>query len=115
MRRLHRFGDLLSQGKGFIDRKRPALQSRGESLTLDEFKDQESRSPVFLNVMDDTDVWMIQGCQNLRLALEPGEPARIVRESLREHLDRNVTPQLTVSGPVDLSHAADTDQLKVLV
>src|SRR5262245_9918498 len=115
VRCLQRFGNLLSQRESFIDRERPALQSRGECLAFDEFEDEKSRSAIFLNVMDDADVWMIQRCENLCFALKPGEPDRVVRKCARQHFDRNVTPQLSVSRLINLTHAADADQLEILV
>jgi len=41
--------------------------------------------------MDMRNIWMIERGQQLRLALETGEPARIVRYLGLEYLDRDIS------------------------
>jgi hypothetical protein len=44
--------------------------------------------------------------QHLSLALEARHALRILREPLRQHLDRHVAIQIGVSSAVDCAHAA---------
>src|SRR5262245_51625236 len=51
---------------------------------------------------------MIQRRQSLRFALEPRQPLRILGQSLRQHLDRNLPAEVVVGGAIHLAHAPDT-------
>ena len=55
------------------------------------------------------DVGMVQRREGLRFALEPREPFGVVRERVRQELDRDVAIQLRVARSVHLSHAAFAD------
>ena len=52
---------------------------------------------------------MVERCQDLRFALEAGQPFRVVDEGVGQHLDRHVTVQGRVVGAVDLAHPTRTD------
>jgi len=41
-----------------------------------------------------SDVWMIQGCQQLGFTLEPGYAVGIFCELFRQYFDRHVAPSL---------------------
>ena len=58
---------------------------------------------------------MIQRRERLRFAREAREPIGIVREQLRQHLDRDVAIESRVAGAEDLAHAADADGAADLV
>jgi hypothetical protein len=49
---------------------------------------------------------MVQGGGGERLLLEPVEPIRILRNPLREYLDRDLTAKPGVPRPIDLAHPA---------
>ena len=55
------------------------------------------------------DVRVVQGREGLGFALEAGEPIRVVRERLGQHLDRDVPPQVRVRRAIHLAHAAHAD------
>ena len=53
---------------------------------------------------------MRQRRHRLRLALEPRERGRILRQPFGQDLDRDVAIQLRVAGAVDLAHAARAER-----
>ena len=53
---------------------------------------------------------MVEGCENLRLALKPSEPIRVSRKRLGQDLQRHLPVQLGIGGLVDLSHATLTNE-----
>ena len=53
---------------------------------------------------------MVEGRQDLRLPLEPGQAIRISREGVRQDLQGDLAAQLRVGGLPDLSHAALADE-----
>jgi hypothetical protein len=52
---------------------------------------------------------MVQGREHLRFALESGKPLRVMREGVRQDLDRNQPSKICISGAVHLAHAADAN------
>ena len=59
--------------------------------------------------MDRRDIRMIQRGERPGFALEPREALGILRERLRQDLDRDLTAQVRIGGSVHLAHAADAD------
>ena len=53
---------------------------------------------------------MVQRGEDLRFALEAGEPIGIGREHVRQDLDRDIAPELRIARAIDLAHAAGPDQ-----
>jgi hypothetical protein len=53
--------------------------------------------------VDVRDAGMIEGCQQQGFAPEPREAFRIVRERLRQNVQRDVTLQLRVTRAIDLA------------
>ena len=69
-----------------------------------------ARTPLrFFEAVDRGDVGMIQRRERLRFAREPREPIGIVRERVRQDLDRDVAIQLRVARAIHLAHAAFAD------
>jgi hypothetical protein len=60
--------------------------------------------------MNVRDMGMIERGQRLRFALEAGEAIAIIREGVRQDLQRDVTMQLRVTGAIDLAHPTRTDR-----
>src|SRR5688572_4758990 len=52
---------------------------------------------------------MVERCEDARFSRKPSQSFRIGGEGWRQNLDRNVTTELLVACPVDLSHAARTN------
>ena len=61
------------------------------------------------------DVGMIQGREDPRLSLEPGQTVCIVGEFRRQNLEGDVPAQLGVSGAIHLTHPARSDVANDLV
>jgi hypothetical protein len=53
---------------------------------------------------------VIEGSEELGLALEPREPIRIEREWLGQDLESDLTIELRVVGAIHLTHAASANQ-----
>jgi hypothetical protein len=53
---------------------------------------------------------MIQRRKRMRLAREPREALRIVRQLLGKNLEGNLAVQLRVAGAIHLAHASRTDE-----
>ena len=109
VRLLEGFGDLLRDLEGLADRDRPALQALGEVLAGGELHGEEvSGRPVgerrALEAVDVGDARVVEGGEDLRLALEAGQPIGIGGEGLGKQLDRDVAAELRVRGPVHLAH-----------
>ncbi len=100
--RLERIGDLPCDRQRLGERDRSTRDDRRQVVPVDELHHQGVR----LAAVDLRDVRVVQRRERLRLAREPGEPLGILREEIREDLDRDVAIELCVPGAVDLTHAA---------
>ena len=56
------------------------------------------RAVGFADVVDAADVWMVEGCDGPRLALEARAQARIVCDVARKNLDRDDPVKSSVSA-----------------
>ena len=84
-------------------------------LALDVLED-DVLAPVGLAAVDDgDDVRVGEPRDGARLAAEPLDVLRIVREALVQDLDRDQPAELAVARPVDARHAARAAQLLQLV
>ena len=93
-----------------VERHRPARDSIGQRLALDEFEDQRGHAVGLFEPVDRADVRMIERCQDPRLAFEPRESIGIARKEARQDLDRHVAAELRVARAIDLAHAARAQQ-----
>ena len=105
VRRGERVGDLRAQGQHARDRQRLAPDPVLERLPFEPFHHDERPPLVLADVVDRTDVRMVQRGGRLRLPLEPLErrPARC--DLLGEELDRHMAAQAGVLGVVHDAHA----------
>ena len=65
---------------------------------------------VIFEAVNAADVRMIERREDLRLALEAGEPIRITRKGRWQYLNRDVAIELGVVRAIHLAHAADAEQ-----
>ena len=65
---------------------------------------------AFFEPVDGGDVRMIQGREDLGFSLKTREPIRVSSEQERQDLDRDLTLQLGIGGPIHLAHAALAEQ-----
>ena len=56
-----------------------------------------------------SDIGMVQRGQDFGFTFKAGESVWIIREGLRQHLERHVPVELGVSGPIHFPHAAFAD------
>ena len=101
-----RFGDLPRNGERLVERERTLGDALGERRPLDQLHDERAHAGGVLEPVNVRDVRMIERRERLRLAFEPGEPLGIVRERLRQHLQRDVAIELRVARAIDLPHPA---------
>jgi hypothetical protein len=113
VRGFDRFGNLPRQGQRLVERDRTARDARAEILALDQFHHQRAgagrrgaRRRGVLEPVDAGDVGMVERGERARLALESHQPIGIVRERLRQDLERDIAPEPGVAGAIDLAHAA---------
>ena len=62
-----------------------------------------------LEILDARDVRVVQRCEELRFALEPGDALFIGSELIRQNLDRDLAIELGVASAVDFAHSALAD------
>lgn len=72
-----RVGDLSEDGHGIVTRDRAARSLPREVLAIDESRDERVHPGRLLNRINRRDVGMIQGCEGLRLPLEPRQAFRV--------------------------------------
>ena len=115
VRGLETLRDLTAHVDGFVDGQRTAREPRGEVLTGDELHREEARVVHLIDAVDARDVRMVQRRERLRLALEATQPLLVLGEALGQDLDRDLTPQARVLGPVDLAHPPGPEGTEDLV
>ena len=117
VRRLERLGNLARERQRLVDRNRTFRDALGEVFALDELHDDRARACGFLDAVDLRDVRMVEGGEDLGLALEAGQAvaaarlgcAGVSRQMRRQDLDGDVAIQLGVAGAIDLAHRAGAE------
>ena len=104
-----RIGNLLGDEQGLIGRDRPCRKAVGKCRPLDQLHHEGVHAARLFDAVDSSDVRVIQRGERPGLALESGEPLRVLGKALGQDLDRHVALQLAVPGPIDLAHAAGPD------
>ena len=75
-------------------------------LALDELHDQGAHVLRLFDAVNGGDVRMIERGEHFRFALKARESIGIGRQRRRKNLERDLTLELGVSRPVDLTHSA---------
>ena len=91
---LERLGDLLRDLEGLVDRDRPAREPLLEVLALDELEGEEGLPVGLLEAVDGGDVRVVEGGEEVGLALEAREPLGVLRHLGRQDLDRDVAAEV---------------------
>jgi hypothetical protein len=104
VRRLDRFRDLPGDRQRLVEGERACAQPLLERRPVDELEDEREDAVRLLDAVDRRDVRVVERGEQLRLALEAGEPLRVGANRLRQHLDRHLAPQARVARAVDLTH-----------
>src|SRR5262249_59468054 len=109
MRGLERLRDLKRDLHSVVEGNRASLDPVGERVTLDEFHNKEEFSALLFHSIKRSDIWMIQRREHLRFTVESGEPVRILRKCIGQHLYSHAAPELCIAGLIDLTHSARAD------
>ncbi len=120
VRRRQCLGHLDCQSQRLLERKGSLLQGRGQRVSLQVLLNDVACRRIGIrlvhaDVVHDRDVRVVQGRCSPRFLLEAVQAIGIVRESRRQHLDRDLAPESRVLGQVDLAHAASPERLENLV
>ena len=99
MRGFESVGDLLRNAERFIEWNRTFLNALGQRRALDVLHDEVIRA----NVVESTDIGMIQRCNRARLALEP------IGELQRRYFNGDIAPELRIARSPDFTHTAFAD------
>jgi hypothetical protein len=111
---LEGFGDLLGDGQGLVDGNRPAPNPVRQGLAVHELQDQRAdmgRGPSrsFFQAKNRGDVGVIEGGQQLRLALEAGDTLGIGGKDIWQELQGDITLKPRVPCPIHDAHPAGAE------
>ncbi len=115
--RLEGGGDLQRDVDRLGRRERPALQPLGEVLAGDQLHREEAQRRLgsgrglLVQAVDRGDVGVVEGGEQLGLALEAGQPLGVAGERVGEDLDGDLAVEGRVEGLPDHAHAALADLL----
>ena len=115
VRGLQRLGDLERKRQRFGDGQRASEQTVGERLALHQLQHQHARVLPRLHAVDGGDVGVVQRGENLRLALQPGQPLRVLGEIAGQCLDGDVAVERGIAGAPHFAHPAPAQQRHDLV
>ena len=110
VRGFERFRDLLRDGQRFVEQQGSARDALRQIVAFDELHHQRGHIPAFFEAVDRGDVRMVQGGEQFCFALETCEPVSIGGERRWQDLDRDLSFESRVGGPVDLSHSTFADR-----
>src|SRR5262245_28403889 len=115
VRRSQRVRDLHPDLEDVLKPKRPALNSRLQSLAIEIFHDNERPAVVFADVVDRTNLRMIERRRGARLDPESFDRLLVSRPFLREKLLGDWPAQPHVLGLVDDAHSSGAQLLEDFV
>ena len=110
MRRGERIGQGDSQLDHTCDRQAVRSEVPVETLALDQLHREEAGPALLFHGVEDDDVGMIQAGDRARLALEARQAIGIRGHLGRQHLERDLAPELGVASPVHLPHPARAER-----
>ncbi len=113
VRRLERLGDLARERQRLVNGDRAFRDALGEVFALDELHDDRASARALLDAVDLRDVRVVEGGEDLGLALEAGQAVAagpgVAREMGRQDFDGDVAIELGVAGAIDLAHRAGAE------
>ena len=108
--RAHRLGDLLRNGDRLVDWNRTERDAVRQRRTLHQFHDEGGHAVGAFEPVDRGDVRMIQRSQEFGFTLKARETFGVGNQRLGENLHGHGALEATVSGAIDLAHAALADE-----
>jgi hypothetical protein len=104
VRLLEGLRDLLRDLDGLVDGDRPPPEALLEVLALDQLQREEGLPLGLLEPVDGGDVGVVEGGEEVGLALEAGEALGVLHDLGGQHLDGHFAVEVGVGGPIDLAH-----------
>ena len=106
MRRVERLADLHGEVHHLLGRQRPFLDQLLDRPPFEQLHHDERLAVVFAELVNGTDVRVLQRRRQAGLALESGQPLGRRDRLGAQQLDRDLAAKLEVLGAIDDSHAA---------
>ena len=110
-----RIRQLAGDLKGLLQRRSSASQQLPECRAFDELHHDEELAVELPDVVDGDDAGVIQGGRRSCFVLEAPDGARVRERLDAENFDGDLAAELRVSCPIDLAHAARSEQSENLV
>ena len=104
-----RFGNLGGEANGLIRRQGTFHQAMLESLSLEQFHNQEVDTALMANVMQGADMGMRKPGHGFGFAIEALTKGGIGRQVRRQNFDGDVAIKTGVAGTIDLAHTASAE------
>ena len=114
VRGVERLGDLTRDGRRLLERKRAICQTQFERWTFHQFQDKSGEALVLGNAVYRSDVRMIEGGEDVRLALETSTSVGVAGDRVRQHLERHLPLQRQVACAIHLAHPARPERCQDL-
>lgn len=95
--------NLVGDSQRVVHLNSSAFQTVVQRRPFDQFEHDGVSAVDLFKPVDRGDVRMVERRQSTSFQLKPGEPIRVLLQRSRQYLDRNITTQLRVAGPVYLA------------
>jgi hypothetical protein len=102
--------DLNGNANRLLDRQRTLLETRGEGVAFQVFEDEKIGVAVAPEIVQGTDIRMIERGHRSRLALEAFAQSWVARHACTEDLDGDNSIESRVHGAIDLAHSASSER-----
>ncbi len=109
MRGGERVTDLNGEIESLLQRDRAFTQAVGKSFAFEVLHDQVGSAVVLADVVEVTDVRMVEGGDGAGFAFEAGGEFGVGREVCGKNLDGDDAIEASVAGAVNLSHSASAE------
>src|SRR5207253_5689276 len=86
--------------ESFLEPKWPALDSILECFAFNEFEYEKPGVTGFFEIVNGSDVWVVQRREYFRFTLEPAHPILVPAELVRKNLDRDLTLELRIASAI---------------
>jgi hypothetical protein len=110
VRLVERIGYLKGDLKSFLDFQPPFGETCFERLAFEILHYQEIDSVLVPDIVEGTNMRVVQIRNGLRLAFEPNTQIGILGQMLWQDLDRNRALQAAIAGAVDFAHSTGSDR-----
>jgi hypothetical protein len=106
---------LLADGERLVGGEWPARQALGQRLPRHQLHDEEARAVHLVEAMDGGEVGVVERRQQAGLALEAGQPLRVMSTAAAQDFDGDRAVEFDVAGAEDPAHAARSEGAEDLV